>query len=61
MTMATKKKLTRKQMIDIIVNNMNNWDPDEVLEWAKDHMCLILNECSKAQLEREYEDQCVPF
>jgi len=59
--MATKKKLTRKQMIDIIVNNMNNWDPDMVLEWAKDHMCLTLNKCSKAQLEREYEDQCVPF
>ena len=57
--MARKRKrpLSRKQKIDTIVNQVNAWDLDTIMDYAKDCMREKLKTCSPEELEDEYNYQ----
>lgn len=60
--MAHKRKrpLSKKQKIDAIVNQINAWDLDSIMDYAKSMMEEALKKCSPEEVDEEYRRQCVP-
>ena len=52
------KTLSRKKKIDAIVSQVDNWDLDTLLDYAKDRMRELLKNCSPATLDEEYRNSC---
>jgi hypothetical protein len=44
--------MTREKMINAIVDELDGWDEQTLLQYAKDRMRLDLNATSTAQLEQ---------
>lgn len=51
------RPLSRKQKIAVIVNQINAWDLDTIMDYAKDRMEEALKKCSPEELEDEYRNQ----
>ena len=46
----------RNQMIQELVDDMHNWDPANLLDWAKVTRRGILSDLNDAELCRSYEE-----
>ena len=46
--------MTREEMIDAIVNDVDNWDLDNIFEWIQNEMRAKLNGLSIDDIAEEY-------
>ncbi|MGB0641685.1 MAG: hypothetical protein ACPGTU_20300 [Myxococcota bacterium] len=46
--------MTREEMIDAIVNDVDNWDLDNIFEWIQHEMRTRLNDLSTDDIVEEY-------
>ena len=46
--------MTREEMIDAIINDVDNWDLDNLIGWIQHEMRTRLNELSTDDIVEEY-------
>lgn len=54
-----KRPLSRKQKIEAIVEQVDGWDLETLIDYAKDRMREALKTCSPETLDEEYHNNCV--